>query len=1062
MEVDEKHGSGSRSTPINSPHGMVPERLPRFSFNGSGGEGSVSTHNPTGKATSPSYRSDHLTSPRGSGTGSQPPLDGSVLGKRRASLMEEQNFSLHEDPRPATLLSQAGHLWTGSKFQATEAAVSSVFRRESMISPVDLAPPQTRFDSLPSSPPRHLSSLGLHASHIPSYGAPRQSGTVSPTNRRTQEQSLSIFVEKVQDGDIRGVDMYHSEAEEHRPSLPGFKSLFGMVDTEERPVISRNNSSGFPDLQTLKAPLSLALGAYSATRNSNDSGTTSIWSSSRSSFGTRESISTSATTGSTGRTPFSTTPYSSFPFKPQSPGSAGSVRPPPRYQSDSGSHGVASSSHRGSISQAGTDQDMPGGNAERSGSLLLDLAKRPSYANFSAEVEKQRAEIQRQRSIAQAEEAWRRQSDNAAILSDERRRLLGSSPQPLLHRGLQESVEGPPESASQSIAEQISTLPDDAIRAARTRLLRYESYPFGSKDALSGVQDATTPTQVTDGHRRQSTFPHQPHNGIVASEMNNPNDCPTPTGNNPQNTLSVSFSGWREPHEQQHRSSTSSQRDLQFEDIVRKASVDLAKRSATSSLTGTPITAPRALILPSITTESVRRASPATPLGQNRNFDAAEAANAREREQRQDGSMQISASPSAIPSRATLRRMPSASQSRSGAVPAPFTSGYAPRHDPLPQLQSGIQETQPPSSNTDEYRRSSFQVLSDSSRPAMLGRSHSQQRYSVPMDVDQQQMSRPRRSPLPATVEQPSNSYAGPSTRHDRPYDLPLSWHRAHGAPDHDGLKTGKSWRRRSHAPVPAGNEGTAQPCFDNPELPLVVSGANNPLGFPSVLRKDHYLEGGSAPAFKVASNASGHESTAYTPPLPSHLPLLRHDGPAVAHRHRLHDTGEKPYKCTWPNCTRSFSVQSNLKRHAKVHLENGGQQATAGGNDHVTTETGSGHLAAGFPGTSTPGGPPYSTGFLTPQTAQPMPANYKPEGYFELRNIHAGQSAPHLPVPSGPSKPHPGPPHPTSTETQGYLASPIHVGNTGPRVPFRFHHATQDPLIRRASDSGAYGDPRL
>lgn len=33
-------------------------------------------------------------------------------------------------------------------------------------------------------------------------------------------------------------------------------------------------------------------------------------------------------------------------------------------------------------------------------------------------------------------------------------------------------------------------------------------------------------------------------------------------------------------------------------------------------------------------------------------------------------------------------------------------------------------------------------------------------------------------------------------------------------------------------------------------------------------------------------------------------------------------DTGEKPYVCDWPHCHRQFSVQSNLKRHAKVHYE--------------------------------------------------------------------------------------------------------------------------------------------
>lgn len=612
----------------------------------------------------------------------------------------------------------------------------------------------------------------------------------------------------------------------------------------------------------------MALGPHSGTRNSNDSGTTSIWSSSRSSFGTRESISTSTYTGSAGLTPSSTTSYLNFPFKPQSPGSAGPIRPTQRYQRDSGPQGIGSSFHRGSMSQPSTEQDTPGGDAERAGSLLLDLAKRPSYANFSAEVEKQRAEIQKQRSMAEAEEAWRRQSDNAAILSDERRRLLGSSPQPLPHRELQKSTEAALESAAPSIAEQISTLPDDAIRAARTRLLRYESYPFGSKDARSAAQGTIVPPERIDLHRRQSMFPHQAQSGIVASEMRNSIDHSDLAGNILQNTFSVG-SGWREPQEQHHRSSTSSQRDMQFEDIVRKASIDLVKRSATSSLTGTPITASRTLVLPGMTSESAIQTSPATTLLQNRPFDAAEAANAREREQRQYSNPQISASPSAVASHSTTpRKMLSPSHSRSGVLPSPFTPTYAPYHDILPPLQGGGQGMAPPWANTDDLRRSSFQVITDATRPETLGRSHSQHRHSVPMDIDQQQMNQPRRSPLPNTVGQSVSSYAGPTTRHDRPYDLPVSWHRAHGAPRHDEFKAGESSRRRSHAHDAVINEGAVLPYYDNPKM-SAVSGANDSPGFPSVLRNEVHMETNSnIPNFGGASNASRHESAR---PIPYH-----------------------------------------------------------------------------------------------------------------------------------------------------------------------------------------------
>lgn len=38
-----------------------------------------------------------------------------------------------------------------------------------------------------------------------------------------------------------------------------------------------------------------------------------------------------------------------------------------------------------------------------------------------------------------------------------------------------------------------------------------------------------------------------------------------------------------------------------------------------------------------------------------------------------------------------------------------------------------------------------------------------------------------------------------------------------------------------------------------------------------------------------------------------------------------ISDTGERPFICEEPTCRRRFSVQSNLKRHAKVHSMPGG-----------------------------------------------------------------------------------------------------------------------------------------
>ncbi|ORX36873.1 hypothetical protein BD324DRAFT_651350 [Kockovaella imperatae] len=67
---------------------------------------------------------------------------------------------------------------------------------------------------------------------------------------------------------------------------------------------------------------------------------------------------------------------------------------------------------------------------------------------------------------------------------------------------------------------------------------------------------------------------------------------------------------------------------------------------------------------------------------------------------------------------------------------------------------------------------------------------------------------------------------------------------------------------------------------------------------------------------------------------------------------HRFSHTGERPFICKEPSCGRSFSVQSNLKRHAKVHL----LQPSAGGRIQHPPYTSPRRAAGTLPGAPYPG----------------------------------------------------------------------------------------------------------
>ncbi|KAG2015778.1 zinc finger protein 169 [Coprinopsis cinerea AmutBmut pab1-1] len=63
--------------------------------------------------------------------------------------------------------------------------------------------------------------------------------------------------------------------------------------------------------------------------------------------------------------------------------------------------------------------------------------------------------------------------------------------------------------------------------------------------------------------------------------------------------------------------------------------------------------------------------------------------------------------------------------------------------------------------------------------------------------------------------------------------------------------------------------------------------------------------------------------------------------------------TGEKPFACPVEGCGRSFSVLSNMRRHARVHTTNAGKEKEASSDEGALSSTSHSNSETGFSGPS-------------------------------------------------------------------------------------------------------------
>lgn len=204
MEVDGAPCSSMRSTTAEEQRSRSPETTPT-----GGAEKSNAYPKSPSTTVSPLHAKDGI--PVNENTSKRAMSAGSILGKRNASAMEQPELSPGENTTFADATFRSSGYGGKHRHQAIDQVVSSAFRRESMISPMDHVSEYSRTglegqSSLPSSLGRHMTQL-----------APL------PPSPNTKDVSLAMLrklsnVEpNVQEGDAPA-------------SLPGFKSMFGALE----------------------------------------------------------------------------------------------------------------------------------------------------------------------------------------------------------------------------------------------------------------------------------------------------------------------------------------------------------------------------------------------------------------------------------------------------------------------------------------------------------------------------------------------------------------------------------------------------------------------------------------------------------------------------------------------------------------------------------------------------------------------------------------------------------------------------------------------------------------